>query len=67
MEVIVIVGHRLWCNVTGIYLPPNASRCITSIYAAFFFSDFLPMWIVFKVFIEFITILFLFYALVFWP
>ena len=65
LEVIVMIGHRLWCSFTGIYLPPNSSSCITSIYAAFFF--FLLMWTVFKVFIEFVAILFLFYALVFWP
>ena len=38
MEVIVIIGHRLWCSVTGMYLPPNSSSSITSIYAAFFFQ-----------------------------
>ena len=65
LEAIVMIGHRLWCSFTGIYLPPNSSSCITSIYAAFFF--FLLMWTVFKVFIEFVAILFLFYALVFWP
>ena len=32
----------------------------------FFFKDFL-MWTIFKVFIEFVTILLLFYVLVFWP
>ena len=32
-----------------------------------FFSDFFLLWNIFKVFIEFITILFLFYVLVFWP
>ena len=32
-----------------------------------FFKIFFFMWTIFKVFIEFVTILFLFYALVFWP
>ena len=31
------------------------------------FLRFFLMWTIFKVFIEFVTILFLFYALVFWP
>ena len=33
----------------------------------FFFSRFFFIWILLKVFIEFVTILFLFYALEFWP
>ena len=34
----------------------------------FFFLDFLKIWTIFKIFIEFVTILFLFYGLVFfWP
>ena len=31
------------------------------------FYDFFLMWTIFKVFVEFVTILFLFYGLVFWP
>ena len=33
----------------------------------FFFLRFFLMWTIFKVFIEFVTILLLFYVLVFWP
>ena len=33
----------------------------------FFFKNFFLMWTIFKVFIEFVTILLLFYVLVFWP
>ena len=32
-----------------------------------FFKIFFLMWAIFKAFIEFLTILFMFYALVFWP
>ena len=33
----------------------------------FFFKDLLLMWIIFKVFIEFVTVLLLLYVLGFWP
>ena len=50
--------------------PPEESRIIFSTWRClilfFFFLDFL-MWIMFKVFTEFFTILLLFYVLVFWP
>ena len=40
---------------------------IWSVSLTFFLKDFFLMWAIFKVFIEFVTILLLFYVLVFWP
>ena len=46
-------GLRTWCSL------------LSPIY--FFFLKFFLMWTIFKVFIEFVAILLLFYVLVFWP
>ena len=48
----------------GMVKKPVIQNC--SCFVLFCFQDFL-MWTVFKVFIEFVTILFLFYVLVFRP
>ena len=46
----------------------NASSNLLPIFNFFkFFQSYFLMWTIFKVFIEFITILLLFYVLVFWP
>ena len=38
-----------------------------ALYILFFFLDFFLMWTIFNIFIEFVTILLLFYVLIFWP
>ena len=51
-------SHLLQRDTEGLSeLPPPFS----------FYKDFFWMWTIFKVFIEFVTILFLFYVFVFWP
>ena len=45
---------------------PGKQRELNSLLLFFFLKIFL-VWTIFKVFIEFVTILLLFYVLVFWP
>ena len=57
-------------NTNQFVMHPRASlvalECLLGFHS-FFFLDFLKMLIIFKVFIEFFTILLLFYVLVPWP
>ena len=52
-------------NLKVLILGPPGTLLIPSLF--FFFKIFSLMWTIFKVFIEFVTILLLFYVLVFWP
>ena len=54
----------IWASITGEMKVPIHSIILEEL--IFFFKIFFLMWTDFKVFIEFVTILLLFYVLVFW-
>ena len=56
-------------TVTALYSNKGCSDCSRNekCYQVVFFYDFFLIWTIFKVFIEFVAVLLLFYVVVFWP
>ena len=64
----MVMQHNIyWVHFSAIHWFLLWFRIYFLIYIYCFLKDFFLMWTIFKVFIEFVTILLLFYVLVFWP